>query len=590
MAEQANFSELRSKISNWDIEAEQMLLNKMQIFTNSYNSDFANFTKNMQNLDNNLSNAQVEQYKAVSCLKELSMNRFIEETLEEKSESVSEGSDMGLEGNPSNEVFMDNNEKMKTALDITMKHLEEINAKKEKNKEQIEDDTVSVASKNMAMDNLKKYANLPFIIGTEDFMNDKNIGLSNLKNEEEDKKEGENNEEKSDDSEDPDVEEFISDIKVDEKDKKRWEQIKKKKKNKKKKKKGDKQDEEVKEDFGFEIVEQVNIPKENEEIKVEAENKDDDKEDNFGITSGKGATVPPPPPPPPVPVFNQPNVNSKPNKGNENTIKDNKKEINIQNENINNNNNDTNSNNITNPIPTKPINIQPPMNHFLMAGLKAFRDDDEDDEDDGGFFGKNKIKIPVMNNKFNNAPVLNPIMSQQNNFNKNENININNNSQVNNNNNTSDIIKAQLNNIFGEENIIKQEKIVKEEDIKVKEEKNNNNDDFDEPIKINQEMDAVAAEEEQKVKKELQEKKDNEELKDSEVEKIAIKKIMNGVPEEKKEKFFSINQSKMLLNSLFSNSEEEKNNSEEIKPVENQHIQNNIQAKKKLRSFFEDDD
>ena len=584
MAEQANFSELRSKISNWDIEAEQMLLNKMQIFTNSYNSDFANFTKNMQNLDNNLSNAQVEQYKAVSCLKELSMNRFIEETLEEKSESVSEGSDMGLEGNPSNEVFMDNNEKMKTALDITMKHLEEINAKKEKNKEQIEDDTVSVASKNMVMDNLKKYANLPFIIGTEDFMNDKNIGLSNPKYEEEDKKEGENNEEKSDDSEDPDVEEFISDIKVDEKDKKRWEQIKKKKKNKKKKKKGDKQDEEVKEDFGFEIVEQVNIPKENEEIKVEAENKDDDKEDNFGITSGKGATVPPPPPPPPVPVFNQPNVNSKPNKGNENTIKDNKKEINIQNENINNNNNNTNSNNITNPIPTKPINIQPPMNPFLMAGLKAFRDDDdEDDEDDVGFFGKNKIKIPVMNNKFNNAPVLNPIMSQQNNSNKNEDININNNSQVNNNNNTSDIIKAQLNNIFGEENIIKQEKIVKEEDIKVKEEKNNNNDDFDEPIKINQEMDAVAAEEEQKVKKELQEKKDNEELKDSEVEKI-------GVPEEKKEKFFSINQSKMLLNSLFSNSEEEKNNSEEIKPVENQHIQNNIQAKKKLRSFFEDDD
>ena len=586
MAEQANFSELRSKISNWDIEAEQMLLNKMQIFTNSYNSDFANFTKNMQNLDNNLSNAQVEQYKAVSCLKELSMNRFIEETLEEKSESVSEGSDMGLEGNPSNEVFMDNNEKMKTALDITMKHLEEINANKEKNKEQIEDDTVSVASKNMAMDNLKKYANLPFIIGTEDFMNDKNIGLSNIKNEEEDKKEGENNEEKSDDSEDPDVEEFISDIKVDEKDKKRWEQIKKKKKNKKKKKKGDKQDEEVKEDFGFEIVEQVNIPKENEEIKVEAENKDDDKEDNFGITSGKGATVPPPPPPPPVPVFNQPNFNSKPNKGNENTIKDNKKEINIQNENININNNNTNSNNITNPIPKKPINIPPPTNPFLMAGLKAFGDDDdddEDDEDDGGFFGKNKIKIPVINNKFNNAPVLNPIMSQQNNFNKNENININNNSQVNNNNNTSDIIKAQLNNIFGEENIIKQEKIVKEEDIKVKEEKNNNNDDFDEPIKINQEMDAVAAEEEQKVKKELQEKKDNEELKDSEVEKI-------GVPEEKKEKFFSINQSKMLLNSLFSNSEEEKNNSEEIKPEKNQHIQNNIQGKKKLRSFLEDDD
>ena len=31
MTEQANFSELRNKISNWDVEAEQMLLDKMKI-------------------------------------------------------------------------------------------------------------------------------------------------------------------------------------------------------------------------------------------------------------------------------------------------------------------------------------------------------------------------------------------------------------------------------------------------------------------------------------------------------------------------------------------------------------------------------
>ena len=32
MTEQANFSELRSKLSDWNLEAEEMLLNKMQIF------------------------------------------------------------------------------------------------------------------------------------------------------------------------------------------------------------------------------------------------------------------------------------------------------------------------------------------------------------------------------------------------------------------------------------------------------------------------------------------------------------------------------------------------------------------------------
>ena len=196
MVEQANFSELRSKISNWDLDAEEMLLNKIKIFTSSYTSEFATFTQNMQNLSNNLINTEVDHYKEISNLKELSMNRFIEESLEENASSVSEGSDGGLEKGSKKETFLDNNEKMKTALDMSLKFIEDINSKKGKNKEQIEDDTVSITSKNISFDNLKKYGNLPFIIGTENFMKDKNIGLSNFKDEEEEKKEEEKEEEK----------------------------------------------------------------------------------------------------------------------------------------------------------------------------------------------------------------------------------------------------------------------------------------------------------------------------------------------------------------------------------------------------------
>lgn len=97
MSEQANFSELRSKISNWDLDAEQMLIDKINIFTNSYKTDFSVFTKNMENLQNNLSSIEVSHYQAISNLKDISQNRFIEEKVEENADSVSEGSGVEVE-------------------------------------------------------------------------------------------------------------------------------------------------------------------------------------------------------------------------------------------------------------------------------------------------------------------------------------------------------------------------------------------------------------------------------------------------------------------------------------------------------------
>ena len=554
MVEQANFSELRNKISNWDLEAEEMLLNKIKIFTSSYSTEFASFTQNMQNLNNNLVNTQVDHYKAISNLKELSMNRFIEETLEENPESVSEGSDTGLGDIPKKEIILDETEKMKTAIDMSMKTIEEINSKKEKNKDQIEDDAVSIASKKFSLDNFKKYGNLPYIIGTEEFMKDKNIGLSNIVDEEEEKKEKEKEEKKEKmkenlgdwemvgESEDSDIEEFLAEIPVDEKDKKKWEKIKKQKQKKKlkqmkKKKKGknnkNNEEENNNNDFDGEVKDDIKVPIENENNEND---KNNNKEGDIVIVSGKGASVPPPPPPPPAPVFNPKNVQSKPKKENkieENIInKEPTNDANIQKENININNN--NNNNILNKIPPKPKNIS--VNPFLMAGLQNIGDDeDDDDDDDGGLFSKKKLIMPKVNNEANLVQMS--MIVPHNNFNFDKNGNITN--------------EEKLNNIIGDEKEIKEE-----EEQKVKEDKINN-----EIANINE-------------NKEAEEKGIGN-------ENLAPEKVI-----EEKENFINKKPNKILDN-LF---EEEKNNSEEVKPKETQKIQSNLDTNKKLKAFFNDDD
>ena len=490
MAEQANFSELRNKISNWDLEAEEMLINKMKIFTNSYKCDFANFTGNLQNYSNNLINTEVQSYKAISNLKELSMNRFIEEKLEENPESVSDGSDSGIESG--DKKIINNNEKVKIALDMSMKTINEINAQKEKNKEKIEDDAVSIASKKLSFDNSKKYGNIPFIIGTENFMKDKNIGLTDLKEEEEEEekieigKENEEEKEKEnknhgdweilDDNKDDDFEKEMKDFEIDiqesEKDKKRWEKEKKKKKKEAKKKLQKSQinqnfnnldiNKKSSSDLNNEIKDQVKVP-----IESENDNKLENNQGNIVICEGKGASVPPPPPPPPAPVFNQVNIQKDIRKENKNES-DKKQSDEINNQKVNNNININ-----------KKIHPNELMNLLLLAGLNNIKDDDEDDYD-GELFSKKNRKIPINNNL---SQSQNPMIHMQNNlFNNINNTNNNNNLNIN---KKMAISKEKLNNLFGEENeedlkIIKEEK---EEDTKVKEEKSNNINNLEEPNK-----------------------------------------------------------------------------------------------------------
>ena len=550
MTEQANFSELRNKISNWDLEAEQMLINKLNIFTNSYKNDFSVFTKNMENLTNNLLNAEVEHYKAISNLKDISQNKFIEEKLEENADSVSEESDRGVETGSSKEIFLDNNAKMKKAVEISMKNMEEINLKKEKNKEQIEDDTVSVASKNLVLENTKKYGTLPFIIGTDDFMKDKRIGLTNKKDEDG----------KQDENDEPEIDkEILEDRKVTEKTKRRWDQVEQRRKTQKAKEekakiKNSAMNQNNNNNFNEEVKEQVEVPHDFEVIdSVKSDNNENINKNNnsnnntnnnsanisnninsnaninnkininnnIAISTGKGPGIPPPPPPPPMPVFNPANVKPK-NKiekkeVNNNNINTNVANIN-QSVNINNNIPNNNINNNINNINMFKPKINQSVNSLLLQGLNNLKDDDEDDDDfDSGIWSKKNRKIPILNNNIISQS-QNPIISPQTNI-----IPNNNNLKVN---------KTKLNNIF--EDI---ENDDNEEEQKEEEKKNN----IIEPIKNN--VNVLPNENSEELKNENEQNKN-----------IFENPEKNNYPVKPNVK----------LNNLFNNLEEEKNNTENI--------------------------
>ena len=234
-----------------------------------------------------------------------SMNRFIEESMDVNSESMSEESDRDVEVNSQNNNYMDENEKRKKAMELSIKNMDFINSKKDKDKEQIEDDATSVVSSKIMLDNFKKY-NLPYIIGTEDFNKEATIGLTNEQpgNDDDEEDNDENNE-----LIDNDVKDFVEEnVVVDAKLKDDWVKIEEKKKKKKEKDKAKKQKKDKK-------IENENVNKENKdnfddeiknEIKVPSEQNDQDKngeDNNIAITSNIGGSVPPPPPPPPKPVL-----------------------------------------------------------------------------------------------------------------------------------------------------------------------------------------------------------------------------------------------------------------------------------------------
>ena len=297
--EEANFSELREKINSWDIEAEQMLIQKVKFFTLKYNDEFQSICKNFDNFSNSLSSVESGHLKAINQLKNLSSERFIEQSLD-KTEAKPQESDT------KENILISEQEKIKKSLEIVFPFIETLSKKNKK--EAIEDDTVSVQSSKIIMVKNAKGVKLPHIIGTELFKADKAIGLDVPPDEEEENdKEKEENEDE--DEFDPEVSEFMSDLTVSEKQKAKWEKIKQKKAKQKQK-----MTEKLKKQKTQNNQQNIQ-PQKEQEVKVPIENEEEPKKqeepkaqkvkesDNIKIVANSGGSIPPPPPPPPKPVF-----------------------------------------------------------------------------------------------------------------------------------------------------------------------------------------------------------------------------------------------------------------------------------------------
>ena len=301
--EQANFSELKEKINAWDTQAEELLIQKVKLFTLNYNEDFQSLCKNFDNFANAISSVQVEHLKAINQLKNLSNERFIEQSLESKEEASSENAN---EGNDTQEVLMNDTEKKQKVYDISLQFIESISRKNKK--EVIEDDSVSVQSSKLTIEKNTKGVKIPFIFNTEQFNADKAIGLDVLPEEENDQ----DNQDKGEEN-DPDMQNFIQDIPVNAKERAKWEKVKKKKEEKAKKEKLKKEKQKQKKEKSKKVEEikeppeepEVKVPIENEGESIKEEKKSSSNEIKVVAKSG-GSVPPPPPPPPPPPVLKAP--------------------------------------------------------------------------------------------------------------------------------------------------------------------------------------------------------------------------------------------------------------------------------------------
>ena len=644
MSETPNFSELRNKINNWDIEAEEMLLRKIKIFTDNYIDQFNTFSKNMDCLDMHLVSAEVENFKAVNQLKVLATNQFIEDILDDKIDLEPETQNATNEVQ-NKDIVINDIESKKEAINISLQHLQNIQSKRGKNKEQIEDDTVSVSSSNLNLENLVKNVKLPFVIGTEDFKNDKTLGLTNFVEENKEEEKADNKKAEENESEDSDIEEFVSDIAVEEKVKAKWKEVEEKKKKKKEKEKLKKAAESAKAiesknskaDLTQEEKEQINLEKETDNGFIIIENQNNQT----------GASIPPPPPPPPMPPqiqtipqqktetiknVNIPNENNNIPNNNNNQVSNNT--ANNHNEN-NNTNINTNNNNII--IQPKIVNIMPkeeninimpkeenitikpkieninpqkepetnnnPMeikslrkktvftnvrvDNFLGA---EFFPDEEEDMDDGLFSRKNR-KVPIISNE-----------NQDNNNGQNE-------SQKEHIPQTIHIInppagsdlgiaKKKLNNMFGDgsdddEDDIKPKIIKKQENVEnvpIKEEPK-----LFEIKSEKKEEEKKEEEKKEEEKKEEKKEKENDENKQIKIESNKKRKSLliandedNNFPKLEKKQ----NSKEIMVSSLFDLPEEDqKNNTNTNQEIEKPKLDNTKrESKKRLAFLFDDDD
>ena len=181
----ANFDELLPKVSNWDVEEEEMLINKIKTMTEDYQQKCSDLSINLNNINRNLHLIQVDFFNTLNGLKTLSGTKFVEHVVNDEinPEEQKVEETPGMEENIKDEHFNNINNILQRSFDFIALREQQ----KSQNKNNQEDDTISMNSKLMD-NNLTKNnrgLKLPLIIGTNDFLINDYIGLVNDEDEEE---------------------------------------------------------------------------------------------------------------------------------------------------------------------------------------------------------------------------------------------------------------------------------------------------------------------------------------------------------------------------------------------------------------------
>ena len=172
----ANFDELLPKVSTWDVEEEEILINKIKQLTEDYQQKCSDLSINLNNMNRNLHLIEVDFFNTLNGLKSISGKKFIEHIID--TEDIKPQSD--TEEKKDIEL---NEENMNNSVNsIIQRGLEFVafrDQQKSQNKNNVEDDTVSMNSKVMDNNLMKnnRGLKLPLIIGSKDFQENDYIGL-----------------------------------------------------------------------------------------------------------------------------------------------------------------------------------------------------------------------------------------------------------------------------------------------------------------------------------------------------------------------------------------------------------------------------
>ena len=172
----ANFDELLPKVSTWDVEEEEILINKIKQLTEDYQQKCSDLSINLNNMNRNLHLIEVDFFNTLNGLKSISGKKFIEHIID--TEDIKPQSD--TEEKKDIEL---NEENMNNSVNsIIQRGLEFVafrDQQKSQNKNNVEDDTVSMNSKVMDNNLMKnnRGLKLPMIIGSKDFQENDYIGL-----------------------------------------------------------------------------------------------------------------------------------------------------------------------------------------------------------------------------------------------------------------------------------------------------------------------------------------------------------------------------------------------------------------------------